>query len=121
MRHLFYLIFFLCNSWSLFSQTTNPLVTKDALAQQQWVDSLYNQMTLEEKVGQLFMVQAFSNQGLAHENIISQLITKHHIGGIDRKSTRLNSSHVKISYAVFCLKKKKKKKRKKQMQKTHYK
>src|SRR5699024_12174913 len=28
----------------------------------------------------------------------------------DRKSTRLNSSHVSISYAVFCLKKKKKKK-----------
>src|SRR5690606_40196979 len=28
----------------------------------------------------------------------------------DRKSTRLNSSHVKISYAVFCLKKKKRKK-----------
>src|SRR5690606_40691186 len=27
-------------------------------------------------------------------------------GGKDRKSTRLNSSHVKISYAVFCLKKK---------------
>src|SRR5207302_11346953 len=33
----------------------------------------------------------------------------------DRKSTRLNSSHVKISYAVFCLKKKKKKN---QQQKT---
>src|SRR3712207_7128676 len=28
-------------------------------------------------------------------------------GGGDRKSTRLNSSHAKISYAVFCLKKKK--------------
>src|SRR5690606_40265499 len=28
-------------------------------------------------------------------------------GELDRKSTRLNSSHVKISYAVFCLKKKK--------------
>src|SRR5699024_12401488 len=28
-------------------------------------------------------------------------------GGTDRKSTRLNSSHVSISYAVFCLKKKK--------------
>src|SRR5690349_23910735 len=27
-------------------------------------------------------------------------------GGADRKSTRLNSSHVEISYAVFCLKKK---------------
>src|SRR5690242_21033170 len=32
---------------------------------------------------------------------------------IDRKSTRLNSSHMSISYAVFCLKKKKKKQRKK--------
>src|SRR3989442_8672697 len=29
---------------------------------------------------------------------------------VDRKSTRLNSSHVRISYAVFCLKKKKNKK-----------
>src|SRR2546426_8531112 len=39
----------------------------------------------------------------------------------DRKSTRLNSSHLVISYAVFCLKKKKKRKIKKQMQKiiTH--
>src|SRR5688500_19279615 len=29
-----------------------------------------------------------------------------HVKGIDRKSTRLNSSHLVISYAVFCLKKK---------------
>src|SRR5947207_3915555 len=34
---------------------------------------------------------------------------------IDRKSTRLNSSHTVISYAVFCLKKKKK-----QQKRTHY-
>src|SRR5438034_10078420 len=33
----------------------------------------------------------------------------------DRKSTRLNSSHTVISYAVFCLKKKKKKKKKKEV------
>src|SRR5947209_16520190 len=31
-----------------------------------------------------------------------------HLRGRDRKSTRLNSSHANISYAVFCLKKKKK-------------
>src|SRR3712207_8744121 len=30
------------------------------------------------------------------------------VGNVDRKSTRLNSSHANISYAVFCLKKKKK-------------
>src|SRR6266478_4006658 len=36
----------------------------------------------------------------------------------DRKSTRLNSSHSQISYAVFCLKKKKKKQKKKKTKKT---
>src|SRR5690349_23297140 len=36
----------------------------------------------------------------------------------DRKSTRLNSSHVEISYAVFCLKKKKKTTTKKNIHKT---
>ena len=35
----------------------------------------------------------------------------------DRKSTRLNSSHANISYAVFCLKKKKKNKKKKKKKK----
>src|SRR5690242_21400748 len=37
---------------------------------------------------------------------LAQILTK------DRKSTRLNSSHMSISYAVFCLKKKKKTKQK---------
>src|SRR5688572_32610018 len=44
---------------------------------------------------------------------LKQIILTHahksHVGGLaDRKSTRLNSSHSQISYAVFCLKKKKK-------------
>src|SRR5689334_24651004 len=34
---------------------------------------------------------------------------QHGVSPLDRKSTRLNSSHSSISYAVFCLKKKKKK------------
>src|SRR2546426_9024052 len=38
-------------------------------------------------------------------------IATHAVAFTDRKSTRLNSSHLVISYAVFCLKKKKKKKR----------
>src|SRR5437773_9434858 len=38
-------------------------------------------------------------------------------GAADRKSTRLNSSHIKISYAVFCLKKKKEKKKSKEHKK----
>src|SRR2546429_7079195 len=44
--------------------------------------------------------EAFAREGL-------QKLLRHHLIGIDRKSTRLNSSHGYISYAVFCLKKKK--------------
>src|SRR5688572_33510284 len=40
------------------------------------------------------------------------LAVRRAIRAADRKSTRLNSSHSQISYAVFCLKKKKKKKKK---------
>src|SRR5690606_41642447 len=40
---------------------------------------------------------------LLHDAVEDTVLT------LDRKSTRLNSSHVKISYAVFCLKKKTKK------------
>src|SRR5690349_23359077 len=37
---------------------------------------------------------------------LAQLVGALHDARLDRKSTRLNSSHVEISYAVFCLKKK---------------
>src|SRR5256885_9076343 len=41
-------------------------------------------------------------------------------GLVDRKSTRLNSSHLVISYAVFCLKKKKKNKEKNEIHRNNY-
>src|SRR3989442_8312887 len=44
------------------------------------------------------LYEYFQNRNLNAESGIA--------GGKDRKSTRLNSSHVRISYAVFCLKKK---------------
>src|SRR2546426_3638354 len=47
---------------------------------------------------------------LAHRHVLAQLVAA--VDAVerrqDRKSTRLNSSHLVISYAVFCLKKKKK-------------
>src|SRR5690242_21104269 len=48
-----------------------------------------------------------------HRHLLRTLIDGDEDAGMrggDRKSTRLNSSHMSISYAVFCLKKKKKKK-----------
>src|SRR5438477_8466550 len=41
--------------------------------------------------------------------VLACVVQRHQQLGQDRKSTRLNSSHMSISYAVFCLKKKKKK------------
>src|SRR5690606_39313600 len=54
--------------------------------------------------------------GLATDPVARLDIAREIVAGkIDRKSTRLNSSHVKNSYAVFCLKKKKKKIRLRQL------
>lgn len=51
-------------------------------AEQQWVDSLYNKFSFEERVGQLFMVAAYSNKDAKHVESIDTLITKHKIGGL---------------------------------------
>src|SRR5205807_4182212 len=53
-----------------------------------------------------------AHQGVEHDDINVLVLGSRVIGvKLDRKSTRLNSSHLVISYAVFCLKKKKKKKK----------
>src|SRR5438309_2973595 len=57
-----------------------------------------------EKEGHKFVTQTDTE-------IVAHLVEKYMDSGPDRKSTRLNSSHSSISYAVFCLKKKKKKKK----------
>src|SRR3989449_3126784 len=46
--------------------------------------------------------------------VLGGVVAVREAAGADRKSTRLNSSHGYISYAVFCLKKKKKKQKKKE-------
>src|SRR5256886_7042901 len=48
--------------------------------------------------------------GVKGRDGVPALVERWLAGDIDRKSTRLNSSHSQISYAVFCLKKKKKRK-----------
>jgi len=48
----------------------------------QWVDSVYNTLNLEEKIGQLFMVAAYSGGNEQHYQVIDQLIKKQKIGGL---------------------------------------
>src|SRR5689334_24672136 len=60
----------------------------------------------EKEIGE-GMAQVYANEFTEQE--LKDLVTfyKSPLGQKDRKSTRLNSSHSSISYAVFCLKKKK--------------
>jgi beta-glucosidase-like glycosyl hydrolase/CubicO group peptidase (beta-lactamase class C family) len=53
-----------------------------SLAQTKWVDSVYNQMTLDERIGQLFMVAAYSNKDSVHTNSIEKLVANYKIGGL---------------------------------------
>lgn len=48
----------------------------------QWVNSKLEEMTLDQKIGQLFMVRAYSRGNIAEEKIISEYISKYHIGGL---------------------------------------
>ncbi|MCK4664158.1 MAG: serine hydrolase [Bacteroidales bacterium] len=47
-----------------------------------WVDSVFNSLTPDERIAQLFMIAAYSNKGDIHKNKISELIKKYKIGGL---------------------------------------
>jgi beta-glucosidase-like glycosyl hydrolase/CubicO group peptidase (beta-lactamase class C family) len=47
-----------------------------------WADSLIRSMTLDEKIGQLFMVAAYSNKGKDHKEKLTKLIEDYNIGGL---------------------------------------
>jgi len=51
-------------------------------AETHWVDSIYNQMSFDERVGQLFMVAAYSNKDSAHTADIEKLVAENKIGGL---------------------------------------
>ena len=73
MRYIFIFILFSVVS---FAQK------KSNLSQEVWVDSVYNQLSFEERVGQLFMVAAYSNKDEAHNKSIDKLVEENKIGGL---------------------------------------
>jgi hypothetical protein len=50
--------------------------------EEEWVSNILNNMTLEEKIGQMIMVRAYSKGELAEKDYIEHLIKTYHIGGI---------------------------------------
>ena len=81
MRFYIALIFFSYFISPVFGQS-NPLVASDSLLQQIWVDARYNEMSLDERVGQLFMVSVASDQSKESTDRITDLIRKQRIGGV---------------------------------------
>jgi len=51
-------------------------------SEQRWVDSVFQNLTQEQRIGQLFMVAAYSNQGAEHRRSIDKLIKNYHLGGL---------------------------------------
>jgi len=65
------------------SITLDPLIDKNnPLKQQQWVDSVYASMSLEQKLGQLLMIDAFSQEGPEKRKKLAAQIAEFHIGGV---------------------------------------
>ena len=46
------------------------------------VDSILSTMTLDQKIGQLFMIAAYSNKDADYEKELEETITRYHVGGI---------------------------------------
>ena len=77
-----FLISFLLTLFNLVGQNLDPLRTDDYFLQEKWVDSILSPMTIDEKIGQLFMIQAYSNLDSVHENKIKEMIQKYHVGNL---------------------------------------
>lgn len=78
-HHLLLLLFL---TFTCVNAQKNPLVTRDSVEQQKWVDARYDAMSIDEKLGQLFMVMIASDQSSKDFDAMESLIKQQHIGGV---------------------------------------
>jgi beta-N-acetylhexosaminidase len=85
------------------AQSKDPLLTKDAAAQEKWVNTILKKMTNDEKIGQLLMVQAYSTNDTLNEKFVEELIQKYHAGslifmqGTPQKQAELTNKYQALS------------------------
>jgi len=95
------LLLFLISSTSYSEWPT--LETAVKTESEDWATNVLNEMTLREKIGQLFMVAAYSNRGPEHQEEIEQLIKNYSIGGLiffqggPTRQARLSNQYQSIS------------------------
>jgi len=88
-RHLMRFIFLTITGLSMLFHAGDSSIEESAssttyfeLAQKAWVDSVYSSLSLDQQLGQLFMVAAYSNKAEEHAQDIEKLIQDHNIGGL---------------------------------------
>ena len=64
------------------SKSERKTFFKNSESETNWVDSIYNKMSSREKIGQLYMISAYSNKDSVHENEVKALIEEYKVGGI---------------------------------------
>jgi beta-glucosidase-like glycosyl hydrolase/CubicO group peptidase (beta-lactamase class C family) len=64
------------------SKSEKKTFFKDSDSETKWVDSIYSKMSLQEKIGQLFMISAYSNKDSVHVNSVEKLIQDYKVGGV---------------------------------------
>ena len=64
------------------AQQPDPLLSENPKHQEKWVDSIYQSLSLDQKIGQLFTPMVFSKKDEDHFDEIKNLIEKYYIGGI---------------------------------------
>lgn len=81
----FRLFFIFCPLLFGFTLSDTLRVKKDPefiSIQNRWVDSVFNSMNEDQRLGQLFMVAAYSNKDLKHVRELKELITNYNLGGL---------------------------------------
>jgi beta-glucosidase-like glycosyl hydrolase/CubicO group peptidase (beta-lactamase class C family) len=99
MKRKIFLLLLIAIGYNLSAQRVDPLRTADFEAQDIWVARILDTMSIDEKIGQLFMIQAYSNLDKKHEDFITEMISKYHVGnlifmqGTPRKQAALSNKY----------------------------
>ena len=68
--------------WKGQPDRTKTTLEINPIEQRQWVDSVFNSLNAEERLGQLFMIRAHSDKGIEHINFVKKQIKEFGIGGL---------------------------------------
>lgn len=84
MKSILRILFYFVITTKVFGQTVSPLAVsqENLILQEKWVDSVYQSLSLEEKIGQLFMPMVFTERDSTHYNETLALVKNQKVGGL---------------------------------------